>query len=265
MVVVLNTGTREELRERILTAVQTMYTDVAQCPSKPFHFPTGRSACEFLGYPTAELDAIPVSAVESFAGVGYPFQGGVIRPGDVILDIGSGSGTDVLISAKKVGARGKVFGLDLTDAMIEKARRNVALAGHPNVEIVKGNAESSPFPDLSVDVVMSNGVINLVPDKPVVFAEAFRVLRSGGRMQISDIVLALEISEKSRANPQLWAECIVGALPGELYLDVIRLAGFRDVTVINRIDYFGQSESESTRRAAKQYGAVAVTITGRKT
>lgn len=264
MVVVAAGGTKEELREKILSAVQYMYTDVASCPSKGFHFPTGRAACEFLGYPARELDALPPSAVESFAGVGCPFKAHVIQKGDIVLDIGSGSGTDVLIAARKVETSGKVIGLDLTDAMIEKARRNIALADVSNIEIIKGNAESIPLPDESVDVVTSNGVINLVPDKAAVFAGIARVLKPGGRIQISDIVLARAISERSRSNPQLWAECIVGALPEDVYLDMIRSAGLSDVEVIDRVDYFGRSQSESTKTAARLYGAVAVTVIGYK-
>lgn len=257
-------GTKEELREKILFAVQSMYTDVASCPAKGFHFPTGRTACEFLGYPASELDALPPSALESFAGVGHPFRAEVVKRGDVVLDIGSGSGTDILIAAAKVGPQGRVIGLDVTDAMIEKARQDILLAGAANIEILKGNAESIPLPDAVVDVVSSNGVINLVPDKPAVFDEIARVLKAGGRIQISDIVLARSISEKSRSNPQLWAECIVGALPENIYLDTIRSAGFIDVAVIDRMDYFGQSQSESTKNAARQYGATAITIVGRK-
>src|SRR5712691_9821536 len=163
--------------EQILAAVQQMYTEVATLPSKQFHFPTGRDACLFVGYPADWLDLLPPTAVESFAGVGFPFRAGVIRPGDRVLDIGSGSGTDALIAAGLVGARGKVLALDITPAMLAKLRRNVAKAGAAHVEVVEGNAEAIPLPDASVDVVTSNGVLNLVPDKAKAFAEIFRVLR----------------------------------------------------------------------------------------
>ncbi len=264
MVVVSPTMNKEELRERILAAVQDLYADVASCPMHEFHFPTGRPACEYVGYPEAELDAIPATALESFAGVGYPFAADVIRKGNSILDIGSGSGTDIINAAQKAGSAGKVFGIDLTREMISKAQANVEQAGLANVKILEANAEALPFDDESFDVVTSNGVLNLVPDKRAAYGEIYRVLKSGGHIQISDIVLAKEISEKSKSNPQLWAECIVGAVPEEAYLDIIRDAGFRAVRIVGRIDYFGGSTSESTKKAAHQFGASSITLVGVK-
>lgn len=148
--------------------------------------------------------------------------------------------------------------------MIQKARGNVATAGIVNAEIIDANAESLPFEDASLDVVTSNGVLNLVPNKKTAYAEIYRALKPGGRIQISDIVLAKEISEKSKANPQLWAECIVGAVPEEAYLDLIRGAGFDEVKVLSRIDYFDRSSSDSTKNAAQQFGASSITFTGTK-
>ncbi|MEN8197181.1 MAG: methyltransferase domain-containing protein, partial [Pseudomonadota bacterium] len=167
-------------REFIIRAVKEMYTEVAGHPEKEFHFPTGRPACEFVGYPAAELDAIPASAVESFAGVGYPHKSGFIGEGDSVLDIGSGSGTDALIAALRAGPRGRVYGLDMTQAMLDKLRDNIAAAGASNVEPLEGNAEDIPLPDTSIDVVTSNGVLNLVPDKPKAFRDIARVLKPGG-------------------------------------------------------------------------------------
>lgn len=264
MVVVRPTEDKEEFRTRIFGAVKEMYTEVAACPSKGFHFPTGRPACEYVGYPKSELDAIPATALESFAGVGYPFATRVIERGNVVVDIGSGSGTDVINAAMIVGSEGRVYGIDMTDEMIEKAKRNISKAGLSNAEIKASNAESLPFPDSSVDVVTSNGVLNLVPDKTAAFREIFRILKTGGRIQISDIVLASEISEKSKANPQLWAECIVGAVPEEAYLSLLREAGFTDLKVIDRLEYFDGSSSESTKKAARQFGATSITLTARK-
>ncbi|MCG6872547.1 MAG: methyltransferase domain-containing protein, partial [Gammaproteobacteria bacterium] len=163
-------------REHIFDAVKLMYTAVANEPEREFHFPTGRWICEFLGYPSEQLDAVPPTALESFAGVGYPFAGDVIRPGDTVLDIGAGAGTDVFISSLLVEAHGKVYGLDMTRAMNEKLQRNLELAGVGNIEPLFGNAEEIPLPDASVDVVTSNGVLNLVPDKALAFGEIFRVL-----------------------------------------------------------------------------------------
>lgn len=247
-------------KEQIFEAVRQMYADVARLPTKQFHFPTGRRACLFVGYPEEWLDRIPASAVESFAGVGFPFRADVIRPGDRVLDVGSGSGTDSLIAAELVGPSGKVFALDMTAAMLEKLRRNVALAGASNVEPMEGNAESIPLADASVDVVTSNGVLNLVPDKPSAFAEIYRVLRPGGHVQIADIVVSQPVSEKARSNPKLWAECVVGAVVEQDYLELFRQAGFVDISVLRGFDYFSASASADTRRIAAGLGGHAVEI-----
>lgn len=251
-------------RDLIFQAVADMYTEVATQPRKVFHFPTGRQACLFVGYPKAQLDLVPETAVESFAGVGYPFAAGAIHAGETVLDIGSGSGTDLLIAAALVGFWGKVWGLDLTPAMLDKARANAAKQGAVHVELFAGNAEEISLPHGTMDVVTSNGVLNLVPDKPRAFAEIVRVLRHGGRIQLSDIVLQRPILPQSRNNPQLWAECIVGAVPEEEYLDLLRTAGFEDVTVLTRLDYFSKSAEPETREVAAAYGAVSITLTGRK-
>lgn len=248
----------------ILNAVQQMYEDVAACPMKEFHFPTGRSACLYVGYPEAELDAIPATAVESFAGVGYPFLAEVIQPGDTVVDVGSGSGVDVLVAALKTGPSGAVVGIDMTPAMIAKARENARKADADHVRIIEGRADDLPLDDASADVITSNGVINLVPDKEVAFREMHRVLRPGGRIQISDIVLSKPVSETSKADPQLWAECIVGSEPEDVYLDLVRSAGFEHVVVIDRLDYFARSSNESTRKAAQGLGAHTIVLTGRK-
>jgi SAM-dependent methyltransferase len=250
-------------KEFIFKAVADMYTDVATHPEKTFHFPTGRLACLFVGYPGKQLDLIPGSAPESFAGVGYPFAADVIREGDVILDVGSGAGTDTLIASTLTGPRGKVYGLDMTRAMLDKLRRNVAAMRAENVVPIEGNAEEIPLPDASVDVVTSNGVLNLVPDKPRAFAEIARVLGPGGRLQIADISLAKPVSEKSRADPKLWAECVVGAVVEDDYVAMLRAAGL-EVEVISRLDYFAGSVSQDTRRVAHGLGAHSVVLRGAK-
>jgi arsenite methyltransferase len=247
-------------REQILSAVREMYTDVAQQPERVFHFPTGRNACLFVGYPEPWLDALPPTAVESFAGVGFPFHADVIRPGDRVLDIGSGSETDVLIAARLVGPEGIVFALDMTSAMLNKLRRNAELAGAANIRVLEGNAEAIPLPDMSVDVVTSNGVLNLVPDKAQTFSDIFRVLRPGGSVQIADIVVGKPVSESSRANPKLWAECVVGASIEDDYLEMFRSAGFEDVVVLRSFDYFAGSANDDTRRVADALGAKAIEI-----
>jgi ubiquinone/menaquinone biosynthesis C-methylase UbiE len=179
----------------------------------------------------------------------------VIRSGDTVLDIGSGSGTDLLLAATAVGPSGRAIGLDMTTAMREKCAANARLAGLTNVEVIGGNAESIPLPDASVDVVTSNGVINLVPDKKAAIAEIHRVLKPGGRVQIADIVVGDLPSAECRAKPQLWAECIVGATTQDDYLETFRSVGFDDVERLSDLDYFAASTSESTRNTAGGFGA----------
>lgn len=251
-------------KESIFKAVSEMYSDVARHPGRQFHFPTGRPACLFVGYPKGQLDTIPETAVESFAGVGYPFAVGAIQQGDRVLDIGSGSGTDVLIASTLVGSFGQVYGLDMTDAMLSKARANAEKMRTSHVEFLKGNAETIPLPDASVDSVTSNGVLNLVPDKPRAFSEIFRVLRPGGRIQIADIVLGNPIKAESRNDPQLWAECIVGAVQEDDYLALFDATGFKNVTVIGTLDYFSKSSEADTREVAARYGAKTIVISGSK-
>jgi len=250
-------------KEFIFKAVVDMYSDVATHPGKTFHFPTGRLACLFVGYPGEQLDLLPATAPESFAGVGYPFAAGVIREGDRILDIGSGSGTDTLIASALTGPRGTVYGLDMTRAMLDKLRRSIAVMGATNVEPIEGNAEGIPLPDASVDVITSNGVLNLVPDKPRAFAEIIRVLKPSGRLQIADIALATPISDRARANPKLWAECVVGAVVEDDYVAQLRAAGL-SVEVIGRLDYFAGSVNPDTRRVAHGLGAHTIVLRGAK-
>jgi len=249
-------------REQILEAVQLLYTEVANHPGREFHFPTGRPTCLFLGYPQALLDAVPATAVESFAGVGYPFAAGGIRPGDSVLDIGAGAGTDTLIAARLVGETGRVYGMDMTRAMQEKLALNIEAMGAGHVEVLPGNAEEIPLPDASVDVITSNGVINLVPDKPRAIREMFRVLRPGGRVQISDIVIDRnqESLAGARENPRLWAECIVGAVTGQDYSDLFEAAGFDRPRILDTFDYFSRSGRKETREIAASFGAHGILL-----
>jgi len=251
-------------REVILEAVRRMYTDVATAPERGFHFPTGRTACEFVGYPAEQLDAVPKAALESFAGVGYPFAAAVIQRGDAVLDIGSGAGTDALIASALVGPEGRVIGLDMTDAMRAKLRDNVAAAHATNIEVLEGIAEDIPLPNEYVDVVTTNGVLNLVPDKPRAIREIVRVLASGGRLQLADIVVETLPSEACRAKTELWAECVVGATTLAAYVDEFSAAGLCDVEMINRVDYFSASSSAETRKVAGSFGAHSIVLMGHK-
>ena len=173
-----------ELEQR----VKRMYEEVALEPEREFHFETGRPLAERLGYPPAELDRIPAAAIDSFAGVGYFLDLAAIAPGETVLDLGSGSGTDSFLAALATGTGGYVIGVDMTAAQLAKARRLAAEHGFSQVEFRKGYIERPPVDDASVDCVISNGVINLSPDKPAVFAAAARALRPGGRLALADIV-----------------------------------------------------------------------------
>lgn len=249
----------------VLRHVTDMYTSVALAHPDDLHFPVGRRAAELVGYPAAELDALPPSALESFAGVAYPFMVDAIRPGDTVLDIGSGSGTDLLLAAARAGRTGRAFGLDVTPAMLRKALANVQMAVAHNAFLLKGDAGVEiPLPDASVQVVTSNGVVNLIPDKHRAFAEAFRVLEPGGRLQLADIVVHRPIPESARCDGELWAACIAGADEEDLYLATIQRAGFEDVRVVRRLDYFAAAPREDARRTARHYKAEAIVVSAIK-
>jgi SAM-dependent methyltransferase len=246
--------------EKVIAAVQEMYTAVAVTPERPFHFPVGRGACLQVGYTAELLGDLPEEALQSFAGVGCPFRAGVIHAGDTVLDIGAGAGTDTLIAARLAGPQGKVFALDITSAMVRKLRELVTRHGILNVEVIEGNAEEIPLPAASIDVVTSNGMLNLVPDKRKAVAEIFRVLRPGGHVQIADIVIRRPVTRDCATDPKLWAECVVGASVDEDYLAMFSDAGFEGVTVLRDHDYFALSPSGETRDIARRFGAHAIEI-----
>jgi arsenite methyltransferase len=183
--------------------IKKTYAAVSQEPAQDFIFPTGRAWAEDLGYPD-ELKRVPDRVVDSFAGVANPFALGRLQLGERVLDVGSGAGTDSVVAALMVGAEGAVTGIDMTPEMLEKARAGAAELGLENVTFVEGEAERLPFGDASFDVVISNGVIDLVPDKDSVFSELHRVLAPGGRLQIADVTIQQPVSDEGRRNIDLW-------------------------------------------------------------
>lgn len=218
------------------TAVKDMYRHVARDESDELHFEIGRGVAEHVGYSPELLDAIPAEALASFAGVGHHLDLASLREGTDVLDLGSGSGTDVFCAAVLVGGSGRVVGVDITPEQIDKAERLRDREGFSSVEFVESHIESLPFEDQSFDAVLSNGVVNLSPRKGHVFAEVARVLRPGGTLAVADIVSGRELKERTRRNVELWAACIAGAIPREDYLGAIEAAGLQ-LSAVRRNDY----------------------------
>ena len=204
------------------------------------------------------MDAIPAEALASFAGVGYHLDLAALAPGDSVLDLGSGSGTDAFCAGLQVGETGRVTGVDFTDEQINKAQRLRDRDGFAHVEFVEASIDALPFPDAAFDVIISNGVVNLSPVKHHVFAEAARLLRPGGRLALADIVSGRALKERTRRNVELWAACIAGAIPRRSYLDTIEAAGFR-VTHVRTNDY--NFISERALDACSTYGVESISLT----
>jgi SAM-dependent methyltransferase len=191
--------------QELRSEVSSVYSRVATDPDGDFHFHRGPAyAANFLGYDVEELAALPLATTASFAGVANPHAIAPIVAGETVLDIGCGAGMDLLLAARRVGLGGHAIGIDMTEAMRDRARGSAEAAGLKNVEVRQADATALPFPDASVDVVISNGVLNLVPEKEKAFAEIYRVLRPGGRLQLADIVLDAELDEGVRRNIDLW-------------------------------------------------------------
>jgi arsenite methyltransferase len=241
--------------------VKEMYRQVADEEDAELHFETGRVLAERLGYPGDVLDRIPAEAIDSFAGVGYHFDLAAIDEGARVLDLGSGSGTDVFFAARQVGESGGVVGVDFTPEQVRKATRLRDAAGISWAEFTKGPIDDLPFEDASFDVVISNGVINLSPVKARVFSEAARVLRPGGRLALADIVSAKPLKEKTRRNTELWAACIAGAIPRRNYAEAIEQTGL-DVGTIRENDY--RFISDRALDACSTYGVESVSLVAEK-
>jgi arsenite methyltransferase len=238
--------------------VKEMYREVAEEPFKEFHFETGRALAERLGYPGEELDAIPAEAIDSFAGVGYYFELARITPGETVVDLGSGSGTDSFLAARQTGENGRVLGIDMTTAQLAKARRLASEHGIANAEFIEAHIEQLPLPNASADLVISNGVINLAPDKAAVFAEATRVLRPGGRLALADIVTSTQLPVGVTCDASLWAACIGGALQRDDYREAIEAAGF-ELDDLQENDQY-RFVSERAENATKKYGVKSVSL-----
>lgn len=189
---------------RLRGEVQLKYDEVAADPSRSYHFFTGRRAAEHVGYPPEVIEEVPPTSLDAFAGVANPFHWGLPRPGERVVDVGSGAGTDSVIAAQAVRSAGEVVGVDMTDSMLERARSGATAAGLSNARFVTGMAEDLPVPDDWADVIISNGVMNLVPDKVGALREMHRALKPGGRLQLADIYVEKPVPEGARGDIDLW-------------------------------------------------------------
>jgi arsenite methyltransferase len=224
---------RKEVSQSYAKAVSTPATGGGCCGGTA----TSKGvAAKLAGYTTEEIQALPTEAVVNSFGCGNPVAFSGVKPGDVVLDLGSGAGIDLLLAAKKVGPKGRAIGVDMTDEMIAKAKENIRAAKLENVEVRKGIIEALPVEDNSVDWVISNCVINLSPEKPRVFSEIARVLKKGGQMLVSDIMVE-RLPEELRQSKELYSSCIAGAIPEKAYLQGLRDAGLTDVEVRDRLVY----------------------------
>ncbi len=250
----MDTTTRQLDTSELEQRVKSMYEEVALEPEREFHFETGRPLTERLGYPPADLDRIPAAAIDSFAGVGYFLDLAAITPGETVLDLGSGSGT--------TGPDGRVIGVDMTAAQLAKSRALAAEHGFSQTDFREGYIETPPVEDASVDCVISNGVINLSPDKPAVFAAAARALRPGGRLALSDIVTAQQLPEGVTCDASLWAACIGGAMQRDGYRAAIEAAGFAIEAWRENTAY--RFVSERADNATQKYGVTSIALLARR-
>ena len=232
-----NEEIKDLVRERYAGVAQGTICAIEQerscCSPSEAIVPSGKEIAKALGY-SEDIELMPESVTESFAGCGNPIALASLKNGEIVLDLGAGAGLDAFLAAEKVGKTGKVIGLDMTPEMIQKANSNAEKLGAKNVDFRAGDIEDMPIEDESIDVIISNCVINLAPSKDKVFKEAYRVLKAGGRMIISDIVTEGELPQEVRDDVEAWAGCIAGALPEEEYLQSIKRAGFVDVKVVSK-------------------------------
>lgn len=249
-------------RNALETKVKEMYTDVATNPHGDFHFEMGRTMAERLGYAPADLDRVPQDAIDSFAGVGYFFHLADLKPGEQVVDLGSGSGMDTFVAALKVGPTGLVLGVDMTDAQLTKSTRLARSANIAQISYRKGYVEDTGLDAGTFDCVISNGVINLAADKTRVFQEATRLLKDGGRLAIADIITETPLPEGVVCNADLWAACIGGAAQQDAYRTAIEAAGLRVERIEDNPQY--RFISKSARSATAKWGVKSVSILARK-
>jgi SAM-dependent methyltransferase len=242
--------------------VKEMYRAVAEEPQGTFHFEMGSDLAARLGYPTADLDRVPSEAIESFAGVGHHLGLADLQPGDRVVDLGSGSGMDAFLAARRVGDTGEVVGVDMTDAQLAKSTGLATRDGYSNARFEKGYIEAAPVDDGFATVVISNGVINLVSDKGAVFAEIARILAPGGRMAISDIVTEQQLTEAIVCDVNLWASCIGGAMQQDDYRTAIEAAGLRIDVVQENPQY--EFISDSAQGATGTFGVKSISVLATK-
>ncbi len=243
--------------EELESKVKEMYRLVAEQPEGKYHFETGRDLAEHLGYPPEDLDRIPAGSIESFAGVGYFFDLAKLQEGETVADLGSGSGMDLFLAAVQVGAAGKAIGVDFTIPQLDKARALADAEGFGQVELREGRIEELPLEDESCDCVISNGVVNLSPEKLRVFADAARVLRPGGRLALADIVTEQQLKESITCDAGLWAACIGGAAQQDDYRAAIEAAGLQ-ISEIRDNPY--RFISEQAINASDKYGVKSVSL-----
>ncbi|MDP8931556.1 MAG: methyltransferase domain-containing protein [Actinomycetota bacterium] len=230
--------------EALRASVREKYQAVAVDPNGSFHFHTGRPLAKLLGYDQTLVDGLPDRAVESFAGVANPFSVRPLGQSDRVVDIGSGGGFDSFVASHLVGPDGRVVGVDMTPAMLAKSRQTARMMGLDHVEFREGIAEQLPVEDGWADVVISNGVLNLVADKPRVFTEIFRVLRSGGRLQFADIALGKPVPDEATCDIDLWTDCIAGGRSVDRWEQLLRDAGFTDIKMGPPVDTFAGAPGE---------------------
>ncbi len=246
----------------IKSAVRELYAKVATgevscCGDSDAEMPMGADNVQSIGYAKDAVEELPRDVLSANAGCGNPIADAHPKPGETVLDLGSGAGLDCFLAAKEVGPRGSVVGLDMTDAMLEKAEKNRQRLGAQNVSFRKGEMEDMPIEDASVDIVISNCVINLSPDKAAVYRESFRVLRPGGRFVVSDVIRSGEASgdetTESSAETSIedWCACIAGAISEHAYTAGLREAGFANVEIIGRKPYVTPELASATIRAVK--------------